>query len=75
MRKAIAMTETRGIFEFRGWIDIHETTDGEDTAEGIKQIIAQIERRLDGMRELNQFFELRNMNGQFSLWMGGNKES
>lgn len=59
------------MIEFNGWVSIFNTTDGEGDSDMLESTVSQIKRLITPMKGFNQFFEVKGLNGTYTLWIGG----
>ena len=60
------------MIEVNGWVTIHITTDGEEDPDELKNVVDVINRKIQQLKEFNGFFEIKSMNGLYTLYFGLN---
>lgn len=60
------------MIEINGWVSIHITADGEEDSDKLKEVISIINRKIQDIAAFNQFFEIKAMNGCYTLYIGLN---
>lgn len=60
------------MIEVNGWVSIYTTTNGEEKPKVLENSILEINKLLKSFNIINQFFEIKLLNGSYTLFIGLN---